>query len=414
MTQAWQHRSLSFRTSPRASALALMLVIAFILSVAVAPTAQAQTFSVLHSFGNNGDGYEPLAGLAIDAGGNLYGTTFFGGASNQCSDCGTVFKLARRNSGWIYSTILSFNGGDGDHPAAQLVFGHDGSLYGTTTAGGSFDNGNVFNLRPQPRACVTALCPWEATVLHSFDGGDGSYPTNIAFDQAGNLYGTAWDGGTEDLGSIYELTPSGGSWTFQVLYDFSAFGVSNPNGVIPDQNGNLYGTTSQTPGAAFELTSSGQFQVLFTFNSGSGVDPDTGLIFDSSGNLYGQTLYEGPDGYGGTVFELSPSGGGWSFSLLHSFSGKNNGVVGSPNLVIDAQGNLYGTTAWNGAHAYGEVFKLTPSSNGWIYTDLYDFTGGNDGCYPWSNVVMDSSGNLYGTASRCGTYGYGTVWEIMP
>jgi len=323
--------------------------------------------------------------------------------------------LAPRGSGWLYSTLLSFNYTNGAYPTAQVIFGPDGSLYGTTTAGGN-EYGTVFNLKPQPRACTTALCPWVGTILHSFSYDDGYYPTNLAFDRAGNLYGTTANGGL-GAGVIYELTPSNGSWTFSVLSDFAGSSISVPNGVIPDQRGNLYGTTIQYPGAAFELTNSGQLQVLFNFNSSTGIDPASGLIFDSSGNLYGQTLVDGPGG-GGTVFELSPSGGGWTLSTVYGFSGPdNNDGLGSPNLMMDAQGDIYGTAVAAGAYECGQVFKLTPSAGGWIHTDLYDFTGGNDGCYPWSNVVMDRQGNLYGTTSLGGPYdnGYGgTLWEITP
>jgi hypothetical protein len=131
-------------------------------------------------------------------------------------------------------------------------------------------------------------------------------------------------------------------------------------------------------------------------------------------------LFEGPSGAGGTVFELSPSNGTWTLSKLYGFPGMiNNGPIAAPSLMMDAQGNIYGTTVWNGAYDYGEVFKLTPSDGGWTYTDLHDFTGKNDGCYPFSNVVMDKVGNLYGTTSSCGPYSYGrysggTLWEITP
>jgi uncharacterized repeat protein (TIGR03803 family) len=390
---------------------------AFLLIV-FATQSHAQTFTVLHAFGNGQDGFAPFAGLTMDAAGNLYGTTRYGGGS----DNGTVFKLAPKGAGWLYSAIHVFNGSDGALPTAALVFGRDGILYGTTTFGGSGGEGTVFNLRPQPRACATALCPWVATVLHNFYGTDGFYPLNIAFDQAGNLYGVTADGGYSNAGVIFELTPSSGSWTFNMLSDFAGSQVSNPNGVIPDPDGNLYGSAfGPYPGVVFELTNAGEMQVLFnfTFSPETGIDPNSGLIFDNQGNLYGQTLFEGPGGAGGTVFELSPSNGSWTLNTLHGFPGIiNNGAVAAPSLMMDAQGNIYGTTPWNGAHDYGEIFKLTPSGGGWTYTDLYDFTGASDGCYPWSNVVMDSKGNLYGTASSCGEYGQfgdgGVVWEITP
>ena len=189
--------------------------------------------------------------------------------------------------------------------------------------------------------------------------------------------------------------------------------------MIPDQNGNLYGTSlGPYPGAVFELTSSGDLNILHQFGSGggTGLDPFYGLISDSTGNLFGMTAFAGPRG-GGTVFEVSPSNGSWTFNTLYGLPGGIwNGTIGTASLSMDAQGNLYGTTAGNGAHGYGSVFRLTPSPNGWNYTDLYDFSGGNDGCYPWSDVTIDGAGNLYGTTSSCGSGGSegGTVWEITP
>jgi uncharacterized repeat protein (TIGR03803 family) len=134
------------------------------------------------------------------------------------------------------------------------------------------------------------------------------------------------------------------------------------------------------------------------------------VIFDQAGNLYGTTSYDGPDG-AGTVFELSPSDGGWTLNVLHSFAGSEGPYGG---VTMDAAGNLYGTTFAGGAHLSGSVYKLTPSGSGWTFTDLYDFTGGNDGGYPYGTVAIDANGNLYGTASHNGALGYGTIWEIMP
>ena len=206
-----------------------------------------------------------------------------------------------------------------------------------------------------------------------------------------------------------------------MLTDFAGTGSGTPlAGVVPDQNGNVYGTGYlDIPGTVFEITNAGQFQILHRFDYSDGVDPFYGLIFDPHGNLVGQTMDGGGNGEGGTVFELSPSGGGWTFNLRYSFPGITaTENVGFASLGMDAQGNLYGTTVVNGAYGYGTVFKLSPSANGWTYTDLHDFTGGSDGCYPWSDVVMDSQGNLYGTASQCGSVSYpplgGTVWEITP
>ena len=389
-----------------------LAILALLMCIGPRP-AGAQTFKVLHSFTGQGDGYSPFAGLAIDARGNLYGTARYGGTNGS----GTVFRLSPSGSGWLFNTLLAFNGNNGGLPTAQLIFGRDGSLYGTTAYGGSGGEGTVFNLKPKPSFCGSVSCPWDITILQNFDGLNGFYPLNLAFDQAGNLYGVTADGGEYNAGVVFELTRSNGSWSYRQITAFAGSSVSSPNGVVPDPNGNLYGTAfGPYPGVVFEVTNSGQVQVLKNFSAGTGIDPNSGLIFDSAGNLYGQTLFEGPAG-GGTVFEMSPSGGSWTLSTVHGFPGTiNNGPVGAPSLMMDAQGNIYGTTAWNGAYNYGEVFKLTPSAGGgYTATDLHDFTGQSDGCYPWSNVVMDSVGNLYGTTSECGeNYYNGVVWEITP
>jgi uncharacterized repeat protein (TIGR03803 family) len=386
-------------------------------------SAQSQTFQVIHSF-NGVDGQNPYAGLTIDRGGNLYGTTFQGGADGA----GTVFKLAPRGSGWIFNPLHSFSRSDGASPEGRVVFGPDGTLYGTTTFGG-LDGcpsgcGTVFNLRPPATACKTGLCPWTKTVLHRFTGGfDGSYPVSgdLVFDDTGDIYGTTSTGG-RGYGVVFELTPSG---TESVLYAFLGGLVAGPaSGVILDNAGNLYGTTTNQGGALYQLMPSGvgwAENTLFTFeNNGNGWYPYGGLIFDHSGNIYG-TTYSGGINHGGTAFEATSSNGMWTLNVIYSFRGFPLCDGPSASLVMDVAGNLYGTTVC-GPQGYGSVFKLTPSAGGWTYTDLHDFTGNSDGAYPYSNVVLDTSGNLYGTASAGGLYGgdcvgsmgCGVVWEITP
>ncbi len=150
-------------------------------------------------------------------------------------------------------------------------------------------------------------------------------------------------------------------------------------------------------------------------------DAQAGLIFDGSGNLYGATS-DGGSGGGGTVFELSPSGDSWTFKLLYSFNGPS-GIECGPwgTLAMDAAGNLCGTTNCDGGYTFGSVFKLTNKGNGWLYSSLHDFSGYSDGAIPFSNVTLDTNGNLYGTAyyggtfgGNCGNIGCGTVWMITP
>jgi len=406
---------------------ATALAIAFMLMVVVTQSAQAQTFKVLHNFSGGSDGAAPAAGVTLDKAGNLYGTAYGGGyTGGNCfpGGCGTVYKLTPKGSGWTVNPLYIFTGsGDGDNPEGEVIFGPNGTLYGTAS-GFHYPNniiGTVFNLRPALRACQSALCPWTETTLFKFDNSvEGLYPLgSVIFDQAGNIYGTTDIGGVYDLGTVYKLTPSGGGWTEKVLYNFSGpDGTAPKNGVIFDNAGNLYGTTSAGGygyGTVFELSPSGSVwkeSCLYTFDPSDGYAPYAGLISDQSGNFYGATL-EGGTGGGGTVFELTLGANcGWKLKTLHSFGNYQCGP--RDNLGMDAAGNLYGTTRCEGAYNFGNVFKLTPSDNGWTYTSLHDFTGGSDGANPYSNVVFDTSGNLYGTAYAGGSQGLGVVWEITP
>jgi uncharacterized repeat protein (TIGR03803 family) len=398
-----------------------------LLMLFVAASALAQTYEVVHNFTGGADGEQPLAGLSIDAAGNLYGTTHNGATSPNCFACGVVFRVSPKGSGWVFSTLHNFQGGsnDGANPSAKVIFGPDGNLYGSTNYGGSFSLGTVFRLQRPARACVSANCPWNVSVLYSFYNTFGA--NDIVFDQAGNIYGTTSQGGINFRGTVYELTPSNGSWTATILTQFGNNLGSPYSGVVVDQAGNVYGTADVPQyGIAYELTASGhQLQVLHQFDyQKDGSAPDSDLISDSAGNLYGLALGGGPNG-GGTVFELSPSSGGWTFNVLVGLHGGqcNGTFLGSSNLTMDAAGNLYGTTYCSGAYGWGSVFKLTPSSHGWSYTSLHDFCADgypcSDGCLPSSNVVMDTKGNLFGTASGCGAYsrgeyGSGVIWEITP
>ena len=427
MNNLRQLRSLTPGLSVGVATVTLPLAIVFVLAVVASQAAQAQTFNVLHTFTGGNDGGNPSAGVTMKAG-NLYGTTFAGGVltCNAPHGCGTVYQLKHIGSGWTFNTLYSFSGSDGAIPTAPVVFGPDGALYSTAEFGGS-GNGNVFKLRPPPSACKTALCPWSENVLYTFQGGtDGSQPIGLVFDQAGNIYGTTSSGGAYGGGTAYELTSSGSGWTESLLHNF---GVTDLDGFTPyrsvmifDQAGNLYGTTyfggAHNAGSVFQLTPSGSGwieTVIYSFQNGSdGSLPYSGLIIDQSGNLYGATT-DGGTGGGGTVFELSPSGGGWTFSVLYSLTGPSGCSCGPAwALVMDAAGNLYDTTQGDGAYKLGNVFKLTNTGGSWTYTSLYDFTGGNDGWFPISGVTLDTSGNLYGTTYYGGTDNSGVLWEITP
>jgi uncharacterized repeat protein (TIGR03803 family) len=311
MKNSAQHRKRTPHLSLRPASAALAIAIVFALMVATTQSAQAQTFTVLHNFTNGADGGEPAAGLSMDRAGNLYGTASTGGNSSSglCADrnprgCGTVFKLSRKGSGWVFTPIYTFSGPDGANPQARVIIGPDGSLYGTTTYGGDADEGTVFNLRPPAAACKSALCPWTETVLYSFKGfTDGAEPTfgDLVFDEAGNLYGTTPHGGQGDHGTVYQLTPSDGGWTETVLYRF--------------QGGH------------------------------DGATPYAGLIFDNVGNLWGTTAFGGTLN-NGTIYQLVPSGGGWTESVVYNFRGGGNGDGANPyaGLIVDQFNNFYGGT----------------------------------------------------------------------
>jgi len=336
------------------------------------------TFKELHSFGDGNDGQSPWGGsLLLDPSGNLYGTTRYGGTALcdplQPVGCGIVFELSPTAGGdWTYKVLHDFNGNgagtDGYHPNGGLIMDSSGNLYGTTLSGGIYASalvgGTVFELKP------TAKGAWKEQVLHNFSGGlyDGNYPQcTLAFDSAGNLYGTTNLGGVANVllggnGTVFQMTHTAGGWSERLILNFNA-----------DSSGF------------------------------SGVAPLAGVIFDKAGNLYGTTEYGGTYLYG-NVFELTRSGGNkWTETVLHSFNfnGQDGQEPWDP-LILDATGNLYGTTFQGGVAGAGTVFKLTPTGNSWTETILHNFQdNGIDGDFPEAAVLLDSRGkrlrhNAYG------------------
>jgi uncharacterized repeat protein (TIGR03803 family) len=279
---------------------------------------------------------------------------------------------------WQKSNIFYFNGNDGAEPASEVVFDHAGNLYGTTVGGGGLGDptcfydtngcGTVYELSPSNGS-------WTETVLHAFPASDsdGQSPfANLILDSAGNLYGSTEEGGTIGGGTVFQLSPGGSGWTEDLLYNFTGHS--------------------------------------------DGLVPEGGLLL-ASGNLIG-TAGEGGTGGGGTVFSLTPGQGGWTFNLMYSLFGPQY-YGPRAALTMDAAGNLYGTTISGGAYGYGSAFKLTPSNGGWTYTSLHDFTNGADGSYIQSNLILDANGNLYGVAANGGYTGpcfrgCGVVFEITP
>jgi len=427
--KARPHGSISsMHWSPTNVTLVIMLtvlILIFLILFMTAQPAQGQTYTVLHNFSGQGDGANPYGTPLLDAQRNLYGTTALGGNVSGCgtSGCGTVYKLSRAGSGWILKPLYFFGLGgqdDGFNPSAQLARDLNGILYGTTINGGQYQGwgggGTLFKLTPSPRAPVSVMAPWVETQLHAFSGGDSMSPhSDLTWDSAGNLYGTTY-GGVDWFGTIYMLSPPYNQASFQTLYRFTGGADAGEpySGVVVAPDSTLYGTTSHSDvgawcGVVYKLSPLRTLTVLYTFTNGiDGCNPDAGVILDGSGNLYGAAAHGGAYG-GGVIFKLSANT--WTYSPIYSFSG-----TGGPTerLVMDAAGNLYGTTCLDGLYGYGSVFKLTRGAGGWTYSTLHDFTGGADGSTPWSGLVLDSSGNLYGTTTYGGTYGQGVIFEITP
>jgi uncharacterized repeat protein (TIGR03803 family) len=391
---------------------------------------------VLHSFNEEG-GYYAYAGLILGASGGLYGVTYEGG-SDGCdgAGCGTIFELTPSRSGrWSEKVLYNFRttgGRDGFYPQAGLIFDAAGNLYGTTYAGGAHGDGTVFELTP------TAKGGWSEKVLHSFrnNGEDGYYPdAGLVFDASGNLYGTTNEGGAHAVGTVFQLTPhEDGSWSERVLHSFNNnFNFSGKDGFYPEAGlvfnaaGSLYGTTLYGgvygAGTVFELTPTAEGdwseRVLHSFNSNGkdGYYPYAGLILGPSGNLYGTTYAGGAYDYG-TVFEVAPTAGGvLAEKVLYSFNDKGTGGY-SPyaGLILDSVGSLYGTTLNGGAHNSGTVFELTSTAGGsWMEKVLHSFReNGSDGVNPYAGLIFDAAGNLYGTTAEGGAHDTGTVFEVTP
>jgi len=387
------------------------------------------------------EGENPVAGLALDANGTLYGTAASGGSSY----CGTVFALTRsRSGGWEESTLHNFACGpsDGKSPYSALVLDQSGDLYGTTVYGGSHDCGIVFELTRLPGG------GWSESVIHDFgarDHGqvDGCHPySSLVFDASGNLYGTTSVGGggitegscQEGCGTVFQLSPAkGGGWTESVIHRFHGRNNDGENpysGLAIDGSRNLYGTSfaggTVFGGTIFELTpgkKGWKENVLHNFQGGrDGANPYAGLILSRAGVLYGTTSNGGSSNVG-TVFKLrSDSGGQWKEIVLHSFAiGGNDGFYPFAGVVLDAYGNLFGTTEFGGARQQGQkgagtVFRLTPGAGGrWKEKIVFDFSskGAQGQRNPFGGLVSDAKGDLFGTAQPLVGLG-GVIFEVIP
>ena len=409
----------TFRVS--ATAAAGIAVAALLLIVLSAAPTQAQTLNLLAGFnGNNGTNPNPR--LVMDAAGNLYGTTFYGGFYGAFGP-GTVFRVSQHGSGWTLTSLYEFHGhADGSNPWGGVIFGPDGALYGATYGGGANGAGLVYKLQPPAAACRAVPCFWQETVLYNFTGGsDGAGPQgDLAFDSAGNLYGTTFGGGHGD-GVVYRLTPSHGSWSETVVYAFSggSDGSSPQDGVVLDRAGNLYGVTewggANSLGVVYEVAygiAGWTETVLHTFAGGSDGHYPAGLTIDSAGNLYGETG-EGGANNDGTVYELQPANGGFNYSIIYNYDLQTGGPFPVTSLTPDGAGNLYGCNDGGGGNVYGVAFELTPAQGSWNFTQLYAFDE-YQGFELNGKPLLDGQGNIFGVTSSGGGVYDGVVWELTP
>jgi uncharacterized repeat protein (TIGR03803 family) len=456
------------------SAIRVLSLFIAILALSAAASAEWKE-KVLYSFQGYPDGATPMGGVVFDKHGNLYGAS--GGGSDSCpstGDCGVVYQLSpskQQRGGWIETVLYTFKGynqGDGATPGGGLILDAAGNLYGVTAYGGTgkcavlgttMGCGSVFRLTP-PKTKGGA---WTEKVLYSFQGDkDGQFPVgDLVFDQNGNLYGATYFGGGfgscdepyyHHCGTVFELIApkaKDGKWTENLLYSFkSGKDGANPNGgLIFDSKGALYGTTyfggdeskncqgfagGTGCGTIFEVvppinkSDVWRENILHRFKNGQtdGALPSAALLLDDKGSLYGVTT--GGGGHqGGILFKLTPPlkvGDPWAEYLLHQFSFGLSGEAPRAALTFDRHGNLYGTASGGGKFGGGTAFEFKPARKGRSskLVTLYAFKGGSDGSYPSSTLVLDDSGNVYGTAQRsgtgqnCGSYGCGVVFEVQP
>jgi uncharacterized repeat protein (TIGR03803 family) len=401
-------------------ALTLAVVLSALLLIAARP-AQCQTETVLYNFTPGSDGTDPSSRLTSDGAGNLYGTTYEGGLG-----VGTVFELSPNGSGgWNETVLYSFAGEpDGARPFySDLIFDGVGNLYGTTYLGGANEHGVVFELSPVGGS-------WVETVLYRFGGGtDGAYPVNgLIMDPAGNLYGATNAGGTSGWGTVFELSPSGNGWTEQVIYNIETQRHYSDAGLTMDVAGNIFGVSFSTVFELSPNGKGGwNPAVIHTFTGREdGSYPEGTLVLDKAGSLYGTTARGGAERDNakncGTVYKLSPGKNRkWTKKILYSFNcGQKDGRHPYAGIVFDAAGNIYGTTFNGGKYdgpdlIGGTVYELVApvGKGGYKEKVLWSFHG-TDGAGPLSGLILDSAGNLYGTTQDGGSGTSGVVFELTP
>jgi uncharacterized repeat protein (TIGR03803 family) len=424
---------LEYTDRPWRASAALVLVI--LISAMFAPSARAQSNKIVNLYSFNGtDGANPHASVVVDWEGNIYGTTVEGGSSNACqpnyAGCGVVFKLDKTGKETVLHSFT--NVPDGANPFSGVVLDFRGNLYGTTTGGGAYGNGTVFKVDQEGKE----------TVLYSFGTvPDGNSPIGgLVFDLAGNLYGTTSGGGAygnggqvnciqddgeSRCGTVFKLDPSGKE---TILHSFNGTpddgaqvsclgpvcdGAFPAAGLTWDWAGNLYGTTAYggsdetDTGTVFKIDpKTGNETVIYDLGYTDPQNPSAGVVLDGEGNIYGTTSNGGAAG-NGAVYKIDPAG---NLTLLHSFTIPPDGLDPEGGLVLDLAGNIYGTTEYGGAAPYtGTVFKIDPKNGD---ETVLSFTGTPDGAFPAAGLSWDWAGYLYGTTSEGGAFGHGTVFKV--
>jgi len=380
---------------------------------------QASTTEIIYSFAGDEDGEYTDTDVAIDAAGNLYGTSVLGGESGG----GTVWQLSNVGGSWVHTVLYSFTGGrDGGEPYKGVTLDAAGNLYGTAVTGGS---GSCEGGCGVTYKLTKSGSTYTQSVIHAFTGGvDGSGPgARVELDKQGNVYGMTPTGGANGLGTIYALHPKpNGGWATKVIHTFTggADGSSGSAGKMDLRGGHLYGaaTTGGVHGAGtvFELTptQSGEwdFKTLYSFQGEpDGVFPYGALLFDGGGNIYGTTYYGGANDVG-TVYRLSPTGvGEWNERVLYSFGTGSDGNSSISNLVFDSSGNLYGTTSEGGSGS-GTIFKLARGTL--IESIPHSFQGPPDGAFPYAGMVSAGDGTFFGATVHGGDDGEGAIYKFTP